>query len=68
MFSIYAEKLNLDLKTAIKIATPFGGGMARLGETCGAVSGALMAIGLKHGNMHQVLLQEIRIGQSNQKV
>lgn len=68
MFSIYAEKLNLDLKTAMKIAAPFGVVMARLGETCGAVSGALMAIGLKHGNMHQVLLQEIRIEQSNQKV
>lgn len=51
VFSTYAEKLGLDLETAMKIATPFGGGMARMGETCGAVSGALMAIGLKHGNM-----------------
>ncbi|MTI86115.1 MAG: C_GCAxxG_C_C family protein [Firmicutes bacterium] len=51
VFSTYAEKLGLDLETAMKIATPFGGGMARLGETCGTVSGALMAIGLKHGNI-----------------
>ena len=27
----------------------FGGGIARTGNICGAVSGALMAIGLKHG-------------------
>jgi len=30
-----------------KIATPFGGGMARSGSVCGCVTGALMHIGLK---------------------
>ncbi|MHB8157724.1 MAG: C-GCAxxG-C-C family protein, partial [Desulfocucumaceae bacterium] len=34
-----------------KIATPFGGGMASQGETCGAVTGALMVIGLRYGNI-----------------
>ena len=28
---------------------PFGSGIARMQETCGAVTGALMAIGLKYG-------------------
>jgi len=32
-----------------RIATPFAGGMARSGEVCGAVVGALMCIGVKHG-------------------
>ena len=32
-----------------RIATPFAGGMARTGEVCGAVVGALMCIGVKHG-------------------
>jgi len=32
-----------------KIATPFGGGMARSGSICGCVTGALMYIGLKFG-------------------
>jgi C_GCAxxG_C_C family probable redox protein len=32
-----------------RIATVFGGGMARAGEVCGAVIGALMCIGIKHG-------------------
>ncbi len=32
-----------------RVATPFGGGLARSGLTCGAVTGALMAIGLKVG-------------------
>ncbi len=36
---------------ALKVAGAFGGGMGRLGETCGAVTGALMVIGLKHGKI-----------------
>lgn len=35
--------------TALRIASAFGGGMARRGDTCGAVTGALMVIGLLHG-------------------
>ena len=33
--------------TAIKVAQAFGGGMGRTGNVCGAVTGALMAIGLQ---------------------
>lgn len=32
-----------------RVAAVFGGGVARSGETCGAVTGALMVLGLKHG-------------------
>ena len=39
----------MDRELALKVAGAFGGGMARMGETCGAVTGALMVIGLKHG-------------------
>ncbi len=49
VFSAYAEELGLDRETALKIAGAFGGGMGRMAETCGAVSGALMTIGLKYG-------------------
>ncbi len=34
---------------ALKVAAAFGGGIARSGNVCGAVAGALMAIGLKYG-------------------
>ena len=33
----------------LRLAAPFGGGMGRMGEVCGAVAGALMAIGLTAG-------------------
>jgi C_GCAxxG_C_C family probable redox protein len=49
VLTAYAGELGLDRETALKIASPFGAGMARMGETCGAVTGAFMAIGLKHG-------------------
>jgi C_GCAxxG_C_C family probable redox protein len=41
--------LGLDRERALRVAGAFGGGMARMGETCGAVTGALMVIGLKYG-------------------
>jgi C_GCAxxG_C_C family probable redox protein len=44
-----SEPLGLKRETALKIAQAFGGGMARMGLTCGAVTGAMLAIGLKHG-------------------
>lgn len=49
VFSTYAPLFGFNRKQALKIATPFGAGMGRLGETCGAVSGALMVLGLELG-------------------
>jgi C_GCAxxG_C_C family probable redox protein len=49
IFSLFAEDIGLDEKTALKIASGFGGGMA-CAETCGAVTGAYMVIGMKHGH------------------
>ena len=44
----FCEEDGLDINTAFKIANGFGGGV-RSGDVCGAVSGAVMAIGLKCG-------------------
>ena len=49
IMSSYSTQYGLDNDTALKLATGFGGGMARFGRTCGAVSGAFMVIGLKYG-------------------
>ena len=49
MFSSFGEDSGLDRERALRVAGAFGGGMARMGETCGAVTGAFMAIGLKYG-------------------
>jgi len=42
-------RLGLDLDDAFRLATPFGGEMCHTGQTCGAVVGGLMAIGLTKG-------------------
>lgn len=49
VLSAFCEDLNFDRETALKLATGFGAGMARRQEVCGAVSGGIMAIGLKFG-------------------
>lgn len=51
VFATFATEAGLDEELALKIATQFGGG-ARKGEMCGAVSGALMVLGLKYGHCH----------------
>ena len=45
----FAKELGLDNSTAMKIAQPLGGGMCRMREVCGTVSGMLMALGLAEG-------------------
>ncbi len=49
ILSIFAPETGLDELTALKIASGFGGGMA-CAETCGAVTGSYMVIGMKHGH------------------
>ena len=49
ILSTYCEDFGLDKKTALKLACGLGAGMGRLGETCGAVSGAYLVIGLAYG-------------------
>jgi len=49
VFSAYAEQLGMERNAALKVSAGFGGGMGSLAGTCGVVSGAVMAIGLKYG-------------------
>jgi len=50
VFSAFAEPMGMDYTTAVKLTSGFGGGMG-MGSVCGAVTGALMAIGLKFGGV-----------------
>jgi len=50
ILSIYGPEFGLERMTALKAAAAFGAGMGRLGEVCGAVTGALIVIGLKYGH------------------
>jgi len=45
----YSDLVNINEETAFKIATGFGGGMARMGKTCGTINAAVMILSLMHG-------------------
>lgn len=46
VLGVFCEELGLDFETAMKISSSFGGGMGRMREVCGTVSGMFMAAGL----------------------
>jgi len=52
IFETYAPLFGLDAVVAKKIGTPFAGGMG-VGAECGAVTGALLVIGLRNGDSHK---------------
>jgi C_GCAxxG_C_C family probable redox protein len=49
VLSSYGPQFGLERELALKLANGLGGGIGHQGESCGAVTGALMVIGLKHG-------------------
>jgi len=46
----FANQYNLDENTAKLISSTFGGGMGRLRQKCGAITGGFMVLGLANGN------------------
>ncbi len=67
VLAAFAPDFDLPEKTALKLASGFGGGMGRMAETCGAITGAFCVIGLKYGQTSsedkvgkEVVYQKIR--------
>lgn len=50
VLGVFCEELGMDFDTAMKIACSFGGGMGRMREVCGTVSGMFMAAGLAYAS------------------
>ncbi len=48
MLGGFAERYGMSLEHAVRTACAFGGGVAGTAQTCGAVNGALMVLGLAH--------------------
>ena len=46
VLTTFSKELNFDIESAAEISSGFGGGMGRLQETCGAVTGAFMVLGI----------------------
>ncbi len=51
VFSALAERRGVDLELALRISAGLGGGLARTAQTCGCVTGAILAIGLEQASV-----------------
>ncbi len=49
VFLAFEELYSIDRKSALMLSSSFGGGMGRLREVCGAVTGMFMVAGLLYG-------------------
>lgn len=49
VFLAFADRYDMDYKLALLVSSSFGGGMGRLREVCGAVSGMFMVAGIMYG-------------------
>ena len=52
VFLAFSDVTGLDEATAMKISASFGGGMGKLREVCGAVTGMFMAAGMIYADDH----------------
>ncbi len=68
-FCAFCDVTGMDEGTALRLSSSFGGGMGRMREVCGALSGVFMACGILYGYSeigndelkaeHYALVQEI---------
>ena len=49
VFAAFCDVMDIDVETALKISSSFGGGMGRMREVCGAVTGMFMVAGMLYG-------------------
>ncbi|HAN78936.1 MAG TPA: hypothetical protein DCQ31_14820 [Bacteroidales bacterium] len=47
--AVFANELSVDADFLLRISNPLGGGIARNQLTCGALTGALLVLGMKYG-------------------
>lgn len=48
----FVRQMNIDVDLALKLASGFGAGMGRTQNTCGALTGAYMVLGLAYGKQY----------------
>ena len=49
VFCAFADEFGMDVATAQRVSCGLGGGVGRMREVCGAVTGATLVIGMRHG-------------------
>jgi C_GCAxxG_C_C family probable redox protein len=59
MLTVFGEPYGLDAKMAEKLGRPLGGGMGRLALTCGAITGAVLILGLAKGHQEEAEARKV---------
>jgi len=67
VFAVFSEDFGLSKEMALKISCPFGGGIGGYGKTCGALTGALMVVGLKYGTTNPTDLEAKKISKEKSR-
>ena len=49
VFAAFADELGMDEELAKRVSCGLGGGVGRMREVCGAVTGAALVLGMRHG-------------------
>ena len=60
VFCAFAEDLGMDAEAAAKVSSGLGGGVGRLREVCGAVTGATLVLGMKYGPDKTVVYEKVQ--------
>jgi len=68
VLSTVFEHWNGENELIPKIATAFGGGIGRCGSICGALTGGIMAIGIKYGTNEPFLEKRLKAYELAQKL
>ena len=58
VFTAFCDRFGMDEETAKKVSAGLGGGVGRMREVCGAVSGSAMIVGLKHPEFDKAQVYE----------
>ena len=58
VFTAFATDLGLSEEMALAVSVGLGGGVGRMREVCGAISGSAMVVGLKHPELSKAEVYE----------
>lgn len=60
VYCAFAQDFGMDAETAAKVSSGLGGGVGRLREACGAVTGATLVLGMKFGPDKSAVYEKVQ--------
>jgi C_GCAxxG_C_C family probable redox protein len=67
MLTVFGEPYGIDEQMARRLGRPLGGGLGRMGLTCGAITGATLVLGLARGTKQDEAEARAEVGPAVQE-